>query len=386
MKYRLTCLTPLLVGDGHRLSPIDYMVWKDQVNVLDQRRIFRLLAKGPRLDGYLSQLKRADKLDFASWGGFAQNFADRRIPFENPALTAYWQRAAGESLHIPTFATCAAGAYLPGSAIKGVLRTGLMFSVLKESALAEVAARLQTDRPPRNPAEGPEDHAIGNSGASRMRVITAGDSAVIDRSQFKVYLLRVSTLESRAPGSLSLAWKQSPRGSVDARRVEDSTPWFAEMAVPGTVIQGDWKESSFFSQPEIWRALRWGGPMDRVRIFRGANAYAAQLLAVQKQYAERSGLRLLAESIAGLEARLEQVSGDASGRACLVSMGWGSGLLAKTPWLRTDDEAYRQVMRHIPIYERAIRSGLPFPKTRRIVFLGNQPAALPGWALLEVSD
>jgi CRISPR-associated protein Csm5 len=52
MRYRLTCLTPLLVGDGRKLSPIDYMVWKDHVNVLDQWRIFRLLAKGPRLDGY----------------------------------------------------------------------------------------------------------------------------------------------------------------------------------------------------------------------------------------------------------------------------------------------------------------------------------------------
>ena len=95
VRYRVTCLTPLLVGDGSRLSPIDYMVWKDQVNVLDQRRIFRLLAKGPRLDGYLAQLKSADKLDFASWGGFAQNFADRRIPFEHSSCAAHWERCRG---------------------------------------------------------------------------------------------------------------------------------------------------------------------------------------------------------------------------------------------------------------------------------------------------
>ena len=88
MRYRLTCLSPLLVGDGRKLAPIDYMVWKDHVNVLDQWRIFRLLAKGPRLEGYLAQLKKADKLDFASWGGFAQNFAGRRIAFENPAYAA----------------------------------------------------------------------------------------------------------------------------------------------------------------------------------------------------------------------------------------------------------------------------------------------------------
>src|SRR5579885_1938929 len=68
VKYRLVCLTPTLIGDGQKLAPIDYMVWKDHVNVLDQRRIFRLLAKGPRLDGYLAQLKKAEKLDFGSWG------------------------------------------------------------------------------------------------------------------------------------------------------------------------------------------------------------------------------------------------------------------------------------------------------------------------------
>ena len=50
MRYKVTALTPLLVGDGNELSPIDYMVWKDQVNVLDQTRIFKLLARGPRLE------------------------------------------------------------------------------------------------------------------------------------------------------------------------------------------------------------------------------------------------------------------------------------------------------------------------------------------------
>src|SRR5258708_26970808 len=98
MKYRVTCLTPTLGGDGQRLAPIDYMIWKDHVSVLDQRRIFRLLAKGPRLEGYLTQLKKAQKLDFASWGGFAQNFAGRRIPFEHPSSSASWERASGESL------------------------------------------------------------------------------------------------------------------------------------------------------------------------------------------------------------------------------------------------------------------------------------------------
>ena len=116
MKYRVTCLTPTLVGDCQKLAPIDYMVWKDHVNVLDQRRIFRLLAKGPRLEGYLAQLKKADKLDFASWGGFAQNFAGRRLPFEHASSIPFYERAHAADLFIPTFATNASGPYLPATA------------------------------------------------------------------------------------------------------------------------------------------------------------------------------------------------------------------------------------------------------------------------------
>jgi CRISPR-associated protein Csm5 len=380
MRYRLTCLTPLLVGDGRKLSPIDYMVWKDQVNVLDQWRIFRLLAKGPRLDGYLAQLKRSEKLDFASWGGFAQNFAGRRIPFESAAYSAYWNRASGESLHIPTFAAGASGPYLPGTAIKGALRTGMVFANWKSGMLNDVAARMQGERAPRRLAEGPEEQALGSAGTNRMRLIGVGDSTPVGYAQFKVYLLRVSTLQPRA-GSFALGWKQSPRGAVDGARPEDSTPVFAEMAAPGASFEGDWQEKTFFTQPEIRRVIRWQESFDRGHIFEAANEYAARLLAMHKQYASWTGLNLLVRQIDELERRLAEAR--AAGE-CLISMGWGGGLLGKSAWLDTNDPAYRQILQQIPIYARAFSPNLPFPKTRRIVFMNNQPASLPGWALLGI--
>ena len=63
--------------------------------------------------------------------------------------------------------------------------------------------------------------------------------------------------------------------------------------------------------------------------------------------------------------------------------GWGGGLRSKSPWIEKDDQ-YRQILRNVPLYRRAIDSGLPFPKTRRIVFEENKPASLPGWALIEI--
>ena len=63
----------------------------------------------------------------------------------------------------------------------------------------------------------------------------------IATTEFKIYLLRTSTLVPRG-NALALGWKQSPRGQSDGSRPEDSTPSFAEMAVPGTTFEGDWNE------------------------------------------------------------------------------------------------------------------------------------------------
>jgi CRISPR-associated protein Csm5 len=382
MRYRLTCLTPLLVGDGRKLSPIDYMVWKDHVNVLDQWRIFRLLAKGPRLESYLTQLKNAEKLDFASWGGFAQNFAGRRVPFENAAYSAYWNRAAGESLHIPTFASGASGQYLPATAIKGALRTGMVFAHWRDGMLQDVLGRVKSDRPPRRPAESVEEQALGGGGANRMRFVSAGDSEAVATGEFKIYLLRTSTLQPRG-AEFALGWKQSPRGAVDGARPDESTPTFAEMASPGTTFRGIWDEKKFLLQTEVRKSLRWPEGFNRAKIFEAANVYAAGCLALQRQYASLAGMGLLDRSLDELEQRLATARENGT---CLLSMGWGGGLLAKSAWLDTTNADYRNILQQFAIYNRALATNLPFPKTRRIVFLKNRPATLPGWAELAIEE
>jgi CRISPR-associated protein Csm5 len=274
------------------------------------------------------------------------------------------------------------GPYLPGSAIKGALRTGMLFSRWMNGATPDFE-RLSADRPPwRRSGEAAEDQALGPPSTSFMRAVSIADSRPVAVASLKVYMLRVSTLEARGAGRLELGWKQAPRGTVPGNRPDESTPQFAEMASPGTSFEGSWRENAFLAQPEVARMLRWREPVDGARLLRAANDYAARLLGIHKQYAAWTRLAELERSVGELEGRLEAAR--SHGDACLLALGWGSGLLAKTGWLDTDDQAWRQIMRQVPLYGRAIESGLPFPKTRRIVFQGNQPAALPGWALLEI--
>ena len=378
MKYEITALTPLLAGDGGELSPIDYMVWKDQVNVLDQTRIFKLLARGPRLEGYLAQLRKAAKLDFASWGGFAQNFSQRRVPFESAEMTAVWNAAPSESLFIPTFAASYRGPYLPASAIKGALRTGLVFSRWSSGVIDRLAASLENDRVPRRLAEGAE----ANAQASQMRVLSMADSDPVPVSAFRVFLTRTASLDTRQADKPQLVWKVAGRGSVPAQRVADATPVFAEMAVPGTQFSGRWEQRSFLQNPELARSLGWRSAPDVAVIATAANQYAAAQLQLHAHYANVTGLTGLQKTVASLQSELTEVQN--ASLTCLVCLGWGSGFVGKTAFSDTGLESYRKILRAVPSFGRSIRDQVPFPKTRRVVFSGGNPVTIPGWARLKL--
>lgn len=378
MTFKLTALTPLLVGDGRELAPIDYMVWKDQVNVLDQNRIFKLLARGPRLDGYLAQLRKATKLDFASWGGFAQNFSQRRIPFEDPGSTAIWNAASTESLFIQTFAANLNGPYLPASALKGALRTGLVFARWSPAVMERAASSMEGDRVPRRIAEAAE----ANAGASQMKIVSIADGRPQPGSGFKIYLTRVASLDTRQPGKPQLAWKVAGRGSVPPQRVSDATPVFVEMAASGTSFTGSWDERTFFENQELARFLGWRSAPEPRIIAEAANQYASAQLDLHARFAEASGLSSLQSSVKRLQSELESVQNSPLG--CLLSLGWGGGFVSKSAFLDTNLDAYRKILRAIPAISRGIRENVPFPKTRRVIFTGGQPSALPGWAKLEL--
>ncbi len=380
MNYKVTALTPLLVGDGRELSPIDYMVWKDQVNVLDQNRIFKLLSRGPRLDSYLAQLRKATKLDFASWGGFAQNFSQRRIPFENPDTATAWTSAPPEALFIPTFAANYRGPYLPASALKGALRSGLVFSRWTAAVIEKAAAAMEGDRLPRRVGESSETSAQ----ASQMRVLGAADSEPVPVSAFKVYVSRTASLDLRQPENPQLVWKVAGRGSVAAQRVNEATPVFAEMAVPGTEFSGKCEEHTFLKQPDLARSLGWRSAPEIEAIIAAANKYAASQLELHAHYAHTTGLAGLQQTVEQLRSKLEDVQ--ATSHSCLLCLGWGGGFLSKVSFHDTETDAYRKILRAIPSIGRAVRDKVPFPKTRRVIFVNGKPTSIPGWVALSLQS
>jgi hypothetical protein len=163
----------------------------------------------------------------------------------------------------------------------------------------------------------------------------------------------------------------------------ESTALFAEMAVPGTTFTGDWREKKFLENPELTHALGWRSVPDPQMLFAGAHKYAAAQLNIHAAYAQTSGLSRVSQTVERLRAELTAVQ--ESQTSCLLCLGWGGGFLSKAAVLNTERESYRNILKAVPAISRSIRDGLTFPKTRRVVFSGGQPATLPGWVRLEFS-
>jgi len=131
---------------------------------------------------------------------------------------------------------------------------------------------------------------------------------------------------------------------------------FVEMASPGTSFEGAWQERSVG---------------DRAKIFSAANRYAAAQLARHKEYAAWSGLGALAATPIPTRSEAGKRS---PGRKALVLCrldGRRPGG-AKSAYLATTDESYRQIMKRDSFYHARSATGMPFPKTRKGDFRGRE--------------
>ena len=241
--------------------------------------------------------------------------------------------------------------------------------------MKEMAARAEGERGLRRPG------AVAESWPSDRRApIPAGhlgrDSAPVPNSQFKVFLTRVATMVPKG-AAVEAGWKIAQRGT--APRPEQSTPLFVEMALPGTRFDRRLVGECLPESPEIARLMHWRSRHGQSEIPAAANGFARHLLGIQKRYAEVLKLARVAESVAELERELAAAE---SQNACLVNLGWGGGLLSKSRYRIPPTRNIESIVRVLPFYERAIRAGMPFPKTRKIVFLDSEPGTVPagpGW-------
>jgi len=364
--YRLTLqtLVPLHIGDGHELhQDFDFAVHQNRTYRLDEDAI--LLAKGDRLrpdrqGHYPPPGKLLDEADF------------QRAAFFRYVLNGSPRSQQTDAILRTFLKDVYDRPYIPGSSLKGALRTALAWTGwpevkprLERSAIGR--HRAWAGQPLERKLFGPDpNHDL-------LRALHVSDlfAAKAAKPAQGLMLVNAQVLTLRSHGSPieleALAGDLTFQGSLT---VEDA-------------LFAPWAEKELgFQNRRHW--------LDGKEMMARVQAHSqARIHKLQSWFARADGGEVVARFYRQLAA-----ANPGPNRA-LVQLGWGTGWDGKTFWshLQSDAQLFEQLVSEFRLSKTGRsaaprRPGDPFPKSRRVAMIVKDRvprAAAPfGWALLEL--
>ena len=367
-RYTLTCLSPVHVGAGAQLSKFDGVYHDRQWFVID---LDAVLAH-PDVDANaLAHAMSARNFSWDVWlhqhGLAAAEMALYALPCPQDPEAAAIRDAIKTYLRQP---------YLPGSSVKGALRTAVLTQLLTNARTAgtqtwrNVQQKLGAlEGNPRRLGQPIERAMLGRDpNHDLMRAVQVGDSQPV-------------AIEHLAVG---LVWTYTLRGGrlVEKREANGDYKSFVEWLLPDTSLRLDVRLDEYLFGDAARKELRFGNAQEQaVRgLARTCNVHAQVLMAVEKAFFSTCGPTVLHEFYQELEATLSALPDG----AFLLNVGWGGGWEVKTlgDLLRTAlGQAGFQKLRQQ--YRLGRRPDAPFPKTRRLAYEGGAAQWPMGWVKLS---
>lgn len=406
---RATVETPLFVWDGSTLGPLDFVVDGDLVHVIDSDRFFQALsptqqraylewidpvlerlgrleaqidqAKDPERRRELSQQKRQVASALSLEQFLRQRLGQNAATFvKSRGCVAYsvrWAvRPGADGFH--TFIKEAGHRpYVPGTELKGALRTALLFALLNREENYAVLARelagfqtfFQSGASPRE-----KEARLTRIAGEVERTALRGSKN--DAKYDLLRLLHVGDADLLSPASLQVRALES----VGTGRF---TRTLAEALETGTAFSF---RLALASVEEVGWALEKLGlaqkarDLSLARLLEACYRRSAAILESDKEYF-RSNPVIMRE--------IERLKTANTPQSPLLRLGGGQGFLSTTIDLhvrRRDPRLYDQAIREGVSFQRRWRTQANnFPKTRRVVSDGRgNPVTLPGWIKLEI--
>jgi CRISPR-associated protein Csm5 len=393
-RLRIEALSPLHVGSGEKLRRKDFAQRGDQLFVVDSRKLLERIGISPRLsEDFLAFCEDEQKR-------LSDFLTESRIRFED--VKAYQIAALGRvGREIFAFIKTIDGfPFLPGSSIKGALRSAvLQYAFLSQEALfndvrRDVTGKMETlegelkqDPKARNRITkkwkqkisdaieqsffGPDQHH------DLMRCIQIADSRPVDSAR-----LQVAEVKVLSTSGSQLLIKQTKAGR--------DVPINPEVIRKGTVFECPLSfHVNLLSNGEPSRRLKFHPKSDTILSFPVAcHKVAERLIQQEIAFYRNYGQTELTGWYQKLQHQLTQLKPN----QCLLHVAWGSGFDAKTVTDLFSDELFHEIRQAFNLGKfeldqqgkrRVIR---PFPKTRKIIFEHDNAKEPLGWVKLTVEE
>ncbi|MCD6474474.1 MAG: type III-A CRISPR-associated RAMP protein Csm5 [Thermoplasmata archaeon] len=124
MKYKIETLSPIHIGSGEKISPMEY-VMDNKFNRIDMDELFR--DKEFNVNGFIEDTR----LNSFYLGDKYGNIAKRHVMYSLDISKDALDHIMSKKSEILEFIKTGGKPYIPGSSIKGAIRTAIMWYALK---------------------------------------------------------------------------------------------------------------------------------------------------------------------------------------------------------------------------------------------------------------
>ncbi|WP_456367288.1 type III-A CRISPR-associated RAMP protein Csm5 [Thermococcus sp.] len=128
---RLRVISPLHIGNGNKLTPVDIYPTEDKIYILDVERIFNDLRRlGVDLEEILTLLRNPPGEHYV-WKGYIEEYHLTPSDYALYSLPVFGEPGK-TSMGINEFIKSNGRPYIPGSSVKGAIRTAVFYKALRE--------------------------------------------------------------------------------------------------------------------------------------------------------------------------------------------------------------------------------------------------------------
>ncbi len=373
--YRVTVLSPVHVGAGQELTAHDVALFEGQLWRFDVDRVVERLAGDRRLtDRYATEGAAA----LSAWPPEVRRACARYVHPWGPGEAPPRVRA-----HI---ADLLGRPYVPGSSLKGALRTALLRQAIEradEHVRAGYRKTVPSGGKPQGAGQSLERAVLGRDpNHDVLRALRVEDGSPVPVNRLRVAEIKVAVREPNG----SLTWFVRPRQHVD--EPDKATSIWAEAIIPRTTFTvGITLDEYLVRGSTLTGEAAPGNPPEELGFRARRHVLARWALACRRdayqvakgeyEWAKACGFKKLANFYAWLSREINRCPAG----AFLLCVGWGTGWRAKSVAEALGKELVAQIRRSFRLGKGPI-----FPKTRRIVFEQGEPALPLGWLRLEPVD
>jgi len=390
IKLRLKTLVPVRIGSYiGQISTYDYVVSGNSCHVISDEKLSLFLSENDLSDEFIRDIKKQGK-NFNMEGFLSRHGVRSESGLERLAgYTVQVHENARPLQLLPMIRDVNSMPYIPGSSIKGAMRTAVLYSMLKrmrESEYLRFQSRFIDEVNSKIESIRRDSRGSNISEKQRKRFFIDIEQKLTNHFDFENFFRRGYEYKHDPHTDIFRCLKVSDALPVemDCRvydfRVLDKqndgslafeSPIFAEAISPGSVFEFQISWDSWLV--ERFRKLNEDIPLGGLKdVIDSCKEFTTDQVRWESEFFRNCNRRL--KDPARIISELDGMEAD-------LRLGWGSGLTGASLSMLLPDEL-RLELRDL-FYRRHASGVNEFPKSRRVLVEREEPASLLGFCRLE---